>query len=183
MTSGTTASGVTVAASGDLILLSGASSAGITLAPGANLEIENVTVSGYTVLSGNTLEVLSGKAIGTTVNSGGSAFIEGGVANGGTIHGGTLDLAGRAAANGVFTFAGGGTLEISDFGNLNILSAAVISGFAAGDIIEVVPSASTQGPPNGVTLLSGNVLQGAVNGFLFNLYPIRVKISPVRISR
>jgi autotransporter passenger strand-loop-strand repeat protein len=170
---GSIASGVAVAAFGTLVLENGASASGVSLAPGAILEFEGANLSGYTVANGSTVEFLNGNAINTTAGIGALAFFDGGAVVGGTISGGTFALFDDAAAGGAFTFAGGGTLEVGfpQHLNLNILSAAVISGFAAGDTIEIAGNgASTTGPANGVTLLPGNVLQVVAAGFVFDLY-------------
>lgn len=170
---GSIASGVAVAAFGTLVLENGASASGVSLAPGAILEFEGANLSGYTVANGSTVEFLNGNAINTTAGIGALALFDGGAVVGGTISGGTFALFDDAAAGGAFTFAGGGTLEVGfpQHLNLNILSAAVISGFAAGDTIEIAGNgASTTGPANGVTLLPGNVLQVVAAGFVFDLY-------------
>jgi hypothetical protein len=52
---------------------------------------------------------------------------------------------------------------------LNILSAAVVDGFGANDTIAVTTVPLDPGPV-GVALMSGDVLQLAANGFLFDLY-------------
>jgi hypothetical protein len=170
---GSIASGVAVAAFGTLVLENGASASGVSLAPGAILEFEGANLSGYTVANGSTVEFLNGNAINTTAGIGALALFDGRAVVGGTISGGTFALFDDAAAGGAFTFAGGGTLEVGfpQHLNLNILSAAVISGFAAGDTIEIAGNgASTTGPANGVTLLPGNVLQVVAAGFVFDLY-------------
>lgn len=114
-----------------------------------------------------------GEAFDTIVDGGGLANFHGTTVIGGTISGGgTLALLDNAAAGGTFTFAGGGILQVEvpqPFPALNILSAAVVDGFGANDTIAVTAVPLDPGPV-GVALMSGNVLQLAANGFLFDLY-------------
>ena len=91
---------------------------------------------GATVFAGSQVVESDGIASSTVVSSGGFQYLNSGSeANNTTIAGGTMDLVSGAVVSGPITFTGtGGTLKIED----TTMPTNVISGFAAGDTIDLV---------------------------------------------
>ena len=126
----------------------------INLGTASGTGTSTATISGATVESGGTLNLnLKGaQATNTTVLSGGALTINGNAAaNGTTLQGGTLELISAKAdssntsgtsASGTLTFATGSAsrlqLDVAQTGTNGTTFAQTITGFAAGDVIDVV---------------------------------------------
>ena len=110
-----------------------------------------------------------GSALSTTVSSGGTETVEsGGTASGTTIlSGGALEVSSGGTLAGTLLFAGsGGDLRI-DGTSLSILGGLAVSGFVAGDTIDLAGVAfDSSGSAN---LQAGNVLQIIENGATYDL--------------
>jgi hypothetical protein len=102
------------------------SSGSSIIAPPANVTLH----ANYIELAGR-----GGTALDSIIDTGGSATIyAGGTVTAPTISGGVLSIAGGAVISGTIDFAGaGGTLELGG----TVAPANVISGFAAGDTIQL----------------------------------------------
>jgi autotransporter passenger strand-loop-strand repeat protein len=108
--------------------------------------------------------VLSGGvASGDTVFTGSQVDSSGGAAVNDTISGGTVVLESGAVVSGGIAFAGSGTLDI--FGST--MPTVTISGFSAGDVIDLASIASVGGS---AALGSGNVLDVVEGGSTYVLH-------------
>jgi autotransporter passenger strand-loop-strand repeat protein len=88
--------------------------------------------------------VLSGGvAIGDTVFAGSQVVSSGGTISNAIIKGGTVALETGAVVGGGIAFAGAGTLDIFD----TTMPTGTISGFVAGDTIDLVSIASSSAAP------------------------------------
>ena len=121
------AAGTTVASRGAVVIFAGGSAGGAVVASGGYETVRGIA-SG-SVVSGT--EYVYGSETGATIGSGGRQNISaGGWASNTTLSGGLVDVMSGAVETGaLFTFAGGGTLELDDA----VGFAGQIAGFAASD--------------------------------------------------
>ena len=146
---------------------SGGTAVGTTLGSGGEQYISIGGMAlGATVDAGGAEYVLSGgTASGTTIGSGGYDYVAaGGTADAPTIVGGTLELASGAFASGPISFSTiGGTLQIDG----PTMPSAVISGFVAGDTIDLAQIGYDSG--GSIALSSQNVVQITESGQTYSL--------------
>ena len=162
-------SGSTILAGGNELVLGSANLdqvSGIQLVSAAM-----AVVSNETVFNGGSVDLFLAGAIGTniTVSSGGYLNINGhAIASNTVLNGGTLELqSAKAVLSGSLTFSGAGELEVigntsSGYGDL-----AVISGFGAGDVIDLSSSTSVGAAGSAATLsttTSGGNTYATVSG-------------------
>jgi hypothetical protein len=106
-----------------------------------------------------------GSATATTIKTGGFEFVTaGGVSSNTTIAGGTLVLAGASSLTGKLKFTGStGVLEVDQ----TEIPTAVISGFKAGDKVELVDAASGSGT---ATVAEAGVVTISAGGKTYTLH-------------
>jgi autotransporter passenger strand-loop-strand repeat protein len=175
----------TTISAGGVQLIAGGGGVGTVLDGGSATVQLSATVTGTVINSGGQqFVVASATASGTMVNAGGQELVglsatdsattvnasgletvaSGGVAYGVTIAGGTLDVAsGGTVSGGVSFAAGAGTLEIDS----TVLPTAVISGFAAGDAIDL--TALTYDPNATVTVATSGIVTISADGAQYSL--------------
>lgn len=153
-------SGTTIAASGSQTVFGSATQ---DLVYGTQLvSAATAVVSDETVFNGGAVELFIAGAVGSgvTVEAGGTLAINGrGTAAATVLSGGTLILESpKATLSGTLTFAGAGTLE--ETATVSAMSAgilfgdqAVISGFGAGDVIDLT-SATAAGAAGSLATMS-----------------------------
>ena len=130
-------------------------------------------VTNETVVSGGVLylSIKTTSAFNTVISSGGTLSVNGNISatNTTVFGGGVLDLASaQARAAGSLVFSGaGGELEITGNTSSGAGDLAVISGFAAGDLVEIT-SATTVGASTSTTMsssiVSGNTVEVVSGG-------------------
>jgi autotransporter passenger strand-loop-strand repeat protein len=169
--------------SGGFATVSGADSGSI-ISAGGN-EILLGTASGDQVFGVQLISAADAVANSETVTDGGviDLFLKGGIVNDTTISsGGTLNISGNATANdtvivnggvldlqspksvvaGSLTFSGAGTLEETDTISAGFGVSAVISGFGAGDSIDLTVFGS--GATLTSAIVSGNTVETVTSG-------------------
>lgn len=155
----------------ELVSGTGASTAGGQIY-GAQTVISGGSAASTTIETGGTLFVSGGgTASGANILTGGSVDIHGaGIASNTVIQGGTLNLqTASATVNGGVTFAGPGEIIVTAAENAGDGLLATISGFEAGDIIDV---AFVTGGTLTATAAGGNtqiVIAGAGGSETFTL--------------
>jgi autotransporter passenger strand-loop-strand repeat protein len=159
-------------ATGDIVAGSQTVSVGTT---GSGIVTNETVVSGGVVY----LSVKATSASGTTVDSGGMLLVNGNISTNNTVlsGGGIVDLeSAKATLTGGMVFAGGGTLEVTGNTSATYGDLAVISGFAAGAVIDIT-SATTLGAAASATLTTatsgGNTVAtvsggGVSDSFIFS---------------
>jgi autotransporter passenger strand-loop-strand repeat protein len=130
ISSGGAATGTVLNAAYADVLTSG-KSVSATVSAYGGLYVSGGTASHTVVQSAGYEYVYSGTAISTIVSSGGTLNAQGGTVSNTVLSGGTMVLDG-GAASGTITFAGSGG-EIQEYAT----TSAVISGFAAGDTVDL----------------------------------------------
>jgi autotransporter passenger strand-loop-strand repeat protein len=171
--------------SGGLVLDSGIDS-GTTIAAGANetvlgtatgdqifgtqlVSAATAVVNNETVFNGGSLDLFLKGAVAnnTTVSSGGSLNISGNATATDTVlNGGAIVLESpKAVLSGTVTFTGsGGEIQVTDTTSAGFGDFAVISGFGAGDVIDVTSAVMGGGAVLSSSVVSGNTVETITSG-------------------
>jgi autotransporter passenger strand-loop-strand repeat protein len=127
-------------------------------------------VSNETILSGGvvSMAIKGTSAANITVDSGGFIGINGSISGTNLVlSGGTVELqSAKATLTGALTFAAGGDLEVGGNTSAGSGDLAIISGFAAGDIIDILSGTAIASgtSPNFTTATSGGNTVVTVSG-------------------
>ena len=128
-------------------------------------------VSNETVFNGGSVDLFLAGAIANnlTISSGGYLNINGhAVASNTVLNGGTLELqSAKAVLSGSLTFSGAGDLEVTGNTSSGYGDLAVISGFGAGDVIDLTSATSVGAAGSAATLsttTSGGDTYATVSG-------------------
>ncbi len=154
--------GATISAGGSETLLGSARGDSIY---GSQTVSSGGVATGETVQNGGTLTAIaSGTVSGAVVESGASLVLSGGaLADNTTIDGGTVELQGATdTLAGGFVFNGPGTLDIGAVSSNGYGDQAVISGFYAGDVVNIAPFGS--GATLTTTSSGGNTIATVSSG-------------------
>ena len=162
---GGTANWTTISSGGTVSVFSGGlDSAALISVGGAEVVASGGIVSGATLSGGVLTLSFGGAATSTRIgNTAEEVVTSGGTIGFTTIDGGTLTLHSGALISGGVVFASGGILRISDTA---VPSNLVVSGFAAGDVIDLAAAPFSS---NGTASTSGNVLTVSVGGQTYNI--------------
>jgi autotransporter passenger strand-loop-strand repeat protein len=162
---GGTIVGTTIAAGGSVVVSAGGSDQAAVISSGGSETLLG-SASGDSVYGTQTLGGATAVATSETVQNGGSLTLSGGgTAVNTTDAGGTVTLQTPTdTLAGSFTFNGPGTLDIDAVSNAGAGDQAVISGFYAGDAVNITPfgagaklSSATSGGNTVATVTSGTV--------------------------
>jgi hypothetical protein len=161
-----TASTISVMSGGALLADFGGKITSTTIEASGAAEVVSGGSMFHTVVDSKAIfeVVAGGNAISTTIKKGGQEYVlDGGTSSNTTIDGGTLELSGSGGVAGTLKFKGkGGVLEV----NQTEIPTTVISGFKAGDKVELLDAASSLGT---VTVTKANVVTISADGKTYKL--------------